>query len=161
VYAALRTDRACLSFVVRGFIATPSMVCAGSSYSTYANRKKDHRTLPLNRSAHPGCRTHRVLGLSEVDAQLNIGHGDSGRGPKNHLDRLLGPALSPRRRLATIDHPATSLGPRRRKCGRPNAIFFQKNSRNHGRFFQKTESNLSRQHRLERDDLIVVANVCW
>src|SRR5262249_36496210 len=110
VCAALRTDRACLSFVVRGFIATPSMVCAGSSYSTYANRRKDHRTLPLNRSAHPGCRTHRVSGLSEVDAQLNIGHGDSGRSPKNHLDSLLEPALSPRRRLATIDHPATSLG---------------------------------------------------
>jgi len=38
VYAALRTDRACLSFVVRGFIATPSMVCAGSSYSDAVNR---------------------------------------------------------------------------------------------------------------------------
>jgi hypothetical protein len=32
VYAALRTDRACFSFVVLGFIVTPSTVCAGSSY---------------------------------------------------------------------------------------------------------------------------------
>src|SRR5262245_50251394 len=34
VYAALRTDRACLRFVVRVFIAIPSMVCAGSSCSS-------------------------------------------------------------------------------------------------------------------------------
>jgi hypothetical protein len=37
VYAALRTDRACFSFVVQGFIATPSMVRAGSSYSDAVN----------------------------------------------------------------------------------------------------------------------------
>jgi hypothetical protein len=37
VYAGLRTDRACLSFVVRGYIATPSMVRAGSSYSDVVN----------------------------------------------------------------------------------------------------------------------------
>jgi hypothetical protein len=37
VYAALRTDRAFFSFVVRGYIATPSMVCAGSIYSDAVN----------------------------------------------------------------------------------------------------------------------------
>ena len=37
VYAALRTDHADLGFVVRGDIATPSMVRARSSYSDAVN----------------------------------------------------------------------------------------------------------------------------
>jgi hypothetical protein len=47
VSAALRTDRACLGFVVRGFIATPSMACAGSNCSTYANREKTIASIAL------------------------------------------------------------------------------------------------------------------
>jgi molybdate transport system regulatory protein len=56
-------------------VTTAAGGAMGWRHNSYADRREDHRTLPLDRSAHSNCRAQRFSGLSEIDAQLNAGRG--------------------------------------------------------------------------------------
>ena len=56
-------------------VTTATGGAMGGGTTSYASRRKDHRALPLNRSAHSTCCAQRISGLSEIDARLSAGRG--------------------------------------------------------------------------------------